>query len=97
MTGLEHIEIQNRRVFHGIAGGVRRMNRHGMMEGIHTVHILSNFGPAAFLQGRVLLLGGRKIVGHASLSCQAPHHWIGAPASYQVAPMLFHLFHSHER
>src|SRR6266702_699071 len=71
------------------------MDRDGMMVWIGCVHIASQVRQPVLLCFGVLLFCLGKVVRHRALSGKTPDHWIGAPASNKIPPMLLHSLHAH--
>ena len=60
-------------------------------------HVGRHLGPALHLQPLLVLPVLRQVEGHRGLPGQAPHDRIGPVPGHQVAPVLLHPLHAHQR
>ncbi len=86
MTGLKHLEIEQRRILHHLAAVPCGMDGHEVAERVDLVHVSRYLRPASTLQCRILLAGLRQIIRHGSLAGNAPHHRKRAVPCHDVPP-----------
>ena len=97
VAGLEHIKVKHRRILNRITSAPRGMNGDEAVVRVYASNVLGHVGPSMFLNGCVLSLIFREVIGHRTLTRQTPDDREGSPTSNEVPPMLFDLRESHER